>query len=716
MTRTYRGRPIAVLLRLLPLAGFTIPLAYASTAHADDIIDYTVKKGDTCAAIAQRQWGDSRRVDLIHGANPNMGPPPHDLKEGTVLHLPRTIPVAAAGGPDAKLTHFRNRVQTQTPEPAPAKQDAALNRGNRVTTEDQSAAQVTFRDETQIELGEKTLVVILGDMRANAARTQNSGDTTLVTGSLRSKLGQLSGTKPPVIATEGARVTLGRGATQVSVDDKKATRLAVYDGQSTLSAQKKDVVVPTNFGSKAELGKAPTPPKPLPGAPSWKTPLPTVALTTTAVAEVKGAYQRGTTGDAPAQYHVQIAHDGAFLDIVTDVDVPDTITELDAKNLSPGDYHVRVSAIDADRFEGPFGAASDLRVVSIATAPGAIWSQDMSFGSALTGLFCSLYGGPICAVAADGKVDRFHAHDLKCAKAADGVGASEIHLAAEPFDLTWTLDAPNALTHSGVLRAEAKDKAGHPVDHATLAIAKVEGIDVDVFATRAPGVYNAKVSWVPGVSTLAAKVAANGEAHGEIALALPGGGGQDVLPLLPKAAPKTSFGEAGIEAGFSGAANGIGPFVGFRAGVRQDVEKFELSVNAMFSMEARASDETGSLPLTLTGGSSVSSYTTSERVYIVSVPVEARYKLGKSPFSAGLGITPFIAFENANVGYFGGNVSLRSPNTVFGANLLGVVHLVAGPGSIVLAGGIRVSTIRERDVVAVDLLGPYVSLGYRLAM
>ena len=117
-------------------------------------------------------------------------------------------------------------MQTLAPDPVPAKQDAALNRGNRVSTDDQSAAQVTFRDESQIELGEKTLVVILGDMRANAAKTTNVGDTTLVTGSLRSKLGQLSGTsRPPIIATEGAESLVAKA---IGADRKGIWSVVLY--------------------------------------------------------------------------------------------------------------------------------------------------------------------------------------------------------------------------------------------------------------------------------------------------------------------------------------------------------------------------------------------------------------------------------------------------------------------------------------------------------
>lgn len=715
MKRPSMTRSAPMLLWALTSAAMAAPLFVSPrVAQADDLFDYTVKKGDTCAMIAQRQWGDSRRVDLIHSNNPNMGPAPHDLKEGTVLRIPRTIP-AAVIAPDAKLTHFRNKVQTLTPDPAPAKPDAALNRGNRVSTEDQSAAQVTFRDESQISLGEKTLVVILGDMRANAARTQTAGDTTLVTGSLRSKLGQLAGGRPPTIATEGAHVTLGKGSAQVSVDEKKSTRVAVYDGQATLSAQKKDVVVPTNFGSKAELGKVPTTPKPLPGAPSWKTPLPTIVLTASPVTEVKGAYQRGTTGDAPAQYHVQIARDAAFLDIVTDASVPESITELDAKNLGAGDYHVRVSAVDADRFEGPFGPTVDLHVVSLATPASAAWSQDVGVGGALAGLTCSIDGAPMAPISGDVRLDRFRAHELKCAKGADATGAVALHLDAEPFDLTWSLGSADAKAHTGVLRAEAKDKAGHPVEHATLALATSPGADVGAFATQTPGVYTAKLGWSKASSKLAAKVTANGEAHGELALALPGEDGP-VIPAPGSLEPKTTFGELGVEGGIAGAQPGIGWTAALRAGMRHDVGKFELSINALAGVEQRSSDTTGALPLSLSRGTAVSSYTTHELVYTVGLPLEARYKLGASPFSLGLGVTPFIAFESANVSSLGGNVALPTPNPVFGANALGVLHLVAGPGTVVLAGGIRFSTTQTRQIADVDLLGPYVSLGYRFAL
>jgi hypothetical protein len=45
-----------------------------------------------------------------------------------------------------------------------------------------------------------------------------------------------------------------------------------------------------------------------------------------------------------------------------------------------------------------------------------------------------------------------------------------------------------------------------------------------------------------------------------------------------------------------------------------------------------------------------------------------------------------------------------------------VLHLDAGPGSIELDAGDRASTVKSRQVIDADLLGPYVTLGYRLAL
>ena len=187
-------------------------------------------------------------------------------------------------------------------------------------------------------------------------------------------------------------------------------------------------------------------------------------------------------------------------------------------------------------------------------------------------------------------------------------------------------------------------------------------------------------------------------------------------PLVPREPPKTTFSELGIQAGFTGSSAGIGPTVILRGGFRHDFGRFIFSVNLLVGLESRTSDESGNLPPDLTAGATVSSFSIGQRAYVVGLPVEGRFRLGRSPFSAGLALMPFVAFENANVSFFGGDVGLASPQTLVGGAALGVLHLDAGPGSIELDAGVRASTVKSREVQDANLFGPYVTLGYRLAL
>lgn len=364
------GRRCRVVSLLVVLAGAGLTSGALADETPPTSTSYTVKAGDTCAAIAKRTYGDARYVDLIHTANPNMGSPPHALKPGTVLILPPK-PGAAPAGPDARVTWLRNQVEVRNPDPHPAKKDDPLLRGNRVGTKASSAADVTFRDETQLKLSENTLIVILGDEQARAARVAGS-ETTLVTGSLRSRLAELSGKRHDVATTTGAVATLGAGEAQVSVDEKNTTRLSVYKGQSELTAEKKTVKVPDGFGSKAPNGVSPTPPRPLPEPPVFQVADKRVLVTeagssfTLAFAFAAPPPSAGSSpSPAATAWHVQLARDPDFREIVADAVVPRSVDKIETKNASSGTYYARASAIDDDRFEGKWSALSHAAVVEV---------------------------------------------------------------------------------------------------------------------------------------------------------------------------------------------------------------------------------------------------------------------------------------------------------------------------------------------------------------
>ena len=381
----------------------------SSRAGAEETFTYRVQAGDTCAGIALRVYGDEKRIDLIHDSNADLGPPPHALAPGRVLVLPK-LKTPERGGPDARVSRIRNRVEVQVPEPRPAKLEDPLVRGNRVGTEVASGADVTFRDETQVRLGERTLVVILGDRRSNAA-VVSSAETMLVSGELRARLGALSGRGAPTrVETKGAAVAMTNGEAKVSVDPAEATRLAVYDGRSQISAQQKTVALVPGFGSKAELGKPPTPPRPLPPAPRWVVRPPEILVTPRETANLAATVARGEgKGPEVATWHVQMASDAAFEDLLVDERAPLDAPRVEARELRPGTYFTRVSAIDADLFEGPWSEARRTTVGRFAVLGAGSRGVRVELSD---GIACALDGRPWTSGTA---LDRDVDHLVSCA-------------------------------------------------------------------------------------------------------------------------------------------------------------------------------------------------------------------------------------------------------------------------------------------------------------
>ena len=358
----------------------------ARDTNADEPVRHVVKANESCSSIALRYYGDTRFVELLHGANPEVTktPPPHILREGMVLVIPPKP--SASTGPDAQLTTVRNQVDVLSPETKPGKPNDPLFRGNRVSTQAASAADVTFRDETQVKLGERTLVIILGDARSAATKVNATSETQLVTGNLRAFMagprkdvpapGSPAPSPAPLpaslpapspasaaVGTDAARVRIYDGEAQVTADALKTTRLAVYGGSSTIDARGTTREVARGFGSKAELGHTPTPARPLPPPPHWSTP-PQLVVVDGGSATIVGEYDVTPKPDQKiGGWHAQIARDGIFRDVAVDARVKSGVHRLDVQPPGPGRYYVRVSAVDDDDFEGPFGPIACTLVV-----------------------------------------------------------------------------------------------------------------------------------------------------------------------------------------------------------------------------------------------------------------------------------------------------------------------------------------------------------------
>ncbi len=412
--------------RALGLLTLCAVASVATGSPAQSASEYVVVEGDDCEVVAQKVYGDKKLITLLHDANPQLGPTPHKLKAGQVLRTPKP-------GSEAKVTFIRKDVESATPEIHPAKVNEDLSRGHKVSTLSESSAEVTFKDTTRLQLGEHTLVVILGGTSGQSSQKQaTASETTLMKGELRAHLGALAGKTKP-IATPGASIAVG-GESKVSVDPKSTTRLAVYQGKSSLSASGGKVDVKEGFGSKADLGKKPTPPRPLPKAPTWSAPLPRTILTF-ADADVSGTYATTETID---KFHVQLARDAAFNDLVVDARLPSTITKLEARGVAAGTYFARVSAIDADLFEGAFSEVASLRVVKVTPTVGTLGSVDVG-----TGMFCGLDGAQLAPVIAPIALPPGKPHTLRCALDEKGEGAAELAL-----DAKYAGAAPSAPTNA----------------------------------------------------------------------------------------------------------------------------------------------------------------------------------------------------------------------------------------------------------------------------
>ena len=352
-----------------------------SVVHAQDapVRDYTIKKGDTCVGISIRELGDRKNYKLIHKHN-KMGPLPHKLVPGELLRLPILGPT----GPDANLSKRRGTVNVRKPATQQWNKGLAgmdLFRQWRINSQKRSTAEITFRDTSRLRMRENTIVVIYGP---TAERTRKrTSRATLEKGTLRSRLAQLNDRAPKgssdlgeprlVIETPSSEAELGSGSALISVDGQKTARVSNHKGKAArLRARRKDgrrgkaVEVASGMGSKAEVDKPPTAPKPLPPTPNWNQ---------GPEFFVGWAHLGGTlTGSwlavaGAVEYRIEIARDEQGADVVANVTVPAQVNRFEAHGFPDGDYFVSVAARDADKFESVPSSVRKLKIATVGLTP-----------------------------------------------------------------------------------------------------------------------------------------------------------------------------------------------------------------------------------------------------------------------------------------------------------------------------------------------------------
>lgn len=321
--------------------------SHGRAAAQPDWVEYTVREGDTCAAIARRTYGSARRYDLIHRLNPDMGPTPHRLRAGTVLRLPRAG--ADTAGADARLTAVHRSVRARPPRgegwrPARAGQD--LGRGHQVVTDEASSAEVRFRDDSVVQMREHTLVIIYGGSRRLARRTTSA---TLERGALRSRLDELAGSL--AVSTPSSEAEVHGGQAIVTVAGDGTSRVVNLEGRpATVTGGSVSVSVPPGTGTVVRRDSRPTPPRPLPQPPRWANDLAGRFVGLTG----RGGTLRGSWVpiEAAAAYRVEVAQRPDGDDVVAAAVVSGEVHDFEIHGIPYGTYYLSVASIDRDGLEG----------------------------------------------------------------------------------------------------------------------------------------------------------------------------------------------------------------------------------------------------------------------------------------------------------------------------------------------------------------------------
>lgn len=343
-------------------------LAASGTARAQsgDVVEYRVQEGDTCAGIARRFYGSARAYDRIHALNPELGPPPHDLVAGRVLRLPRPG-TSIEHLPDAHVTASQRRVEARGPDRgawAAARVGLSLHGGWQVATHERSSAELTFRDESVLEMREQTLVVIYGGSRHLARRTE--ARATLERGALRSRLSELAGTT--LVETPSSRATMPAGTAIVTVAEDGSSRVAnLGERAATVSAGDATVSVPPGTGTVVERGGRPAAPRPLPQPPRWaSTPEGRFVGLTGRGGTLRASWQQVS---GASRYRVEIAVRPDGSDVFAALEVPGDRDSFEIHRVPPGVYYVSVSTIDEQLLEGPPSPRRAMQVLSARIIP-----------------------------------------------------------------------------------------------------------------------------------------------------------------------------------------------------------------------------------------------------------------------------------------------------------------------------------------------------------
>lgn len=364
--------------------------------------------------------------------------------------------------PLAKVSERRNAVVARAPLEDAWRSAAVgdgLRRSWRIRTEEDSAAGITFRDASKIDMRAETLVIIFGasESSARAKPVRASLESGALTAWLNAKddaVGRL------LVETESGDANLVGGRASVRVTDvngKPATAFSNHSGENARVYGKRKgrrmkgaTIVKKGYGSRVKRGKKPEKPRPLPSPPTLEIQTPVAIATKTAGAIVRGSWDFGADKARMKSVIVQVRSLDDKAKAPTSVTAPADVGQFRFENLPAGRYEVSAQAIDNLGLESDLSPPSALVVAKIAplataeSAPESFVAGDQI--ATPEGLECAVdtlaYGSPMALLV------RPTSKQVRCrakASAEDAGGATD----AKETAVAIVVAAPPKMTVSG---------------------------------------------------------------------------------------------------------------------------------------------------------------------------------------------------------------------------------------------------------------------------
>jgi len=314
----------------------TLVLLASRTSEADEI-DYKTATGDTCESIAKKMLEDGKRCDEIRTLNPSVAELKDDkgkLKAGTALKVPKPKPPATISATEGVVDVSGTS----------AKKDAAIVPGSGIVSSANAHTEVTYKEGWRVLVAPSSTFYVLGKAAPKGSKKLVTGDSTLVTGSVRVTVPATIAKAAPIDTPAGKLTFTASTEAKVHVEDG-ATRVSVHKGKATLGATE----IAEGSGLKVDKGKWGGKSQKLPDAPKWTAAPKTSYSVATSNEEAK---LTGMIGGTATKWHLQVSMDAQFTEYLVDLELKAAGPTLMLEQKLPvGKFYLRVSALDDNGLE-----------------------------------------------------------------------------------------------------------------------------------------------------------------------------------------------------------------------------------------------------------------------------------------------------------------------------------------------------------------------------